>query len=198
MKLRFHSHLFLSVLAILVTVLVAGLWFYIHLWVYGSLDRTKAHLDHVAIVEAQTSQEQKFVDAYQSSSQKWSRLPSYFIPSNQVIGYIKALEMLGSQAGSTVTLGSIDADDLDGKAVGTTGVVRGHLNVAGSWQADMRTLILAETMPYVISIHDVHLTESADASAAPKSHPAHMWSMSFEIDAAMLVPLIASSTSSTP
>ncbi len=196
-----QRHTALITLAIAVTLFVASANIYMHHVVFVSLEGAVAAHDSIVSENADNSQQAAIQSLYQSTAADRAKLKSFFIPGSRVVSFLETLEALGPQAGSTVTLSSIAADSLDSAPSGTLGTAHAHVDVKGSWQAVMRTLMLAETMPYKTTIDNVQFdvsvsagdlksdAKATDAAAVPK----RSWSLTFEVSA----PILATG-SSTP
>ncbi len=184
-----HSHSFFLILAILVMLVVASIYGYMYHAVGLSTDRAIKAASMVSSEKNNRYHELAITELYGSTSADWAKLPELFVPSNRVVTFIEAIESLGKQTGSDVSLTSIDADSLEGAAVGTQGVIRGHVDAHGSWSSVMRTLMYAEALPYLISIDHVNVNTSGSGDAQKQDR----WSISFDIQAKELVLPAASS-----
>ena len=111
-----------------------------------------------------------------------SRLRSFFISSDAVVSFIEALEALGPQTGSVVSLSEISAEAMDTAPVGAFGKARARINALGSWASVQRVLMLGESLPYKIHIDRVRL-DGAEASSKDSSG---LWRLSFDIEATLI------------
>ncbi len=179
-----HTHSHLLTFAVIVTAVA----FLSYLYVYESIDFAVNH----AIQDTQQAQTEKaravyahkIASLYQTTANDWSKLPSLFIPADHTVVFIDAVQGIGPQTGSEVSLSSIDADNLDSAPAGTIGTIHGHVDAKGSWSALMRALMLAESLPYAVSID--HVAFSVSNSGEGKT-ATHVWTMSFDIQAQELV-----------
>jgi len=180
-----NSHTIFLILAVSVTIFVGCIYAYMYRMIDDSVAKT-AKAD-IALNSAVTSRarEQSFLRAYEATASKWASLPDFFVHSDQVVGFIEKIESLGKESGGTVSISSINADDLDNSPQGTEGAIRLHVGVVGSWQAVMKTLVLAETLPYKVEINNVSAV-SGSAPAKDKAAASKVWNISFDMQVAMI------------
>ena len=187
---RLHGHILLLVFAIAVAVLSIGIYVYMYRMIDAFSLRTSTLRSAAEAATVNKQREQDFLKAYQETAPKWARLPGYFVSSQDVVSFIEAVEALGGQSGSVVTLSSLDADNLDSAPAGKIGGVRAKVDAEGSWSSVMRTLALAETLPYEITVNNLRFAvvnqpnESAASSSASSAKP--KWDLSFDIQADMI------------
>jgi hypothetical protein len=174
-----HSHIPFLVLALAVFATVAVLYAYIFYATSASVRQTNLARDAVKTERANQSQSESFLELASSTAVSRARLSSFFVPVDDVVVFITALESLGPQSGGAVSIASISADP--------AGLVRAGINAHGSWPSVMRVLSLAERMPYAVSVDHVRLDTSASDPASKR-----MWNLSFDIQAATAVPSPAS------
>jgi hypothetical protein len=179
---HFHHHIPLLILAVAVTAVAGSLYAYMFYATASSVARANSARDVVALEKADQSQEKSLIATASTTESNRARLASFFVPADSVVSFITALEALGPESRSAVSIASISSDSLSGKASGTIGSAQAHIDARGSWSSVMRALSLAERMPYAVSISNVLLDESA-ASAGSKNH---MWSLSMDIKALIL------------
>lgn len=176
-----HAHRSLLVFAILVTVLVIGLNFYMHYAVGVSINRASLARDIVVIERANLSRERELSDLYQLTAADRGRLRGLVASSTSVVTFIEAVEAIGRQASTTVTISSIDADNLEGATPGTIGMARSHVQVEGFWPGVMRSIELAEVLPYPATINNISLLTSGGDDSRRR------WAASFDVQ----VPIAA-------
>jgi len=176
-----RAHASLLILAIAVLLVVAAVNFYMRQKVSVSVDHAVLARDIVFAEEQNVANELGLSQTYQSTIAARVRLHSLFIPADKAVELIEALEGIGTQTGATVSLASIDADNLDASPPGTIGSVNVQVSVAGSWSAAMRALKLVETLPYPMTIGTVSL-ESSGAGASAKRD----WQIAFSIKAPII------------
>jgi hypothetical protein len=174
-----HGHTALLIFAISVTLFVSALYGYIYFLVHTTADRAVLARDIVRAEALTKDQEQKLAVAYDATVADRARLGSFFIPYDSIVLFIESIESLGTQAGSTVTLTTITSDPLDGAPAGTLGNIHAQVDAHGSWESVMRTLQLAELMPYNSVLRDVRLDSS---SVTVGKEVKRVWHLSFVMD----------------
>ncbi len=177
-----HSHIALLTIALSVTLFVYVLYGYMRYHVDVSLDRALSARDLAASEEINKRELGELDQKFQATAAARARLPSFFVSDGATLAFIESIESLGQRVGSTVTLSSLSADPLEGAAPGTLGYIRVHVEAVGSWQAVLRTLMLAEVLPYKASVSQVRL--DSNATVGEKAAPA--WRVSFVVEAALI------------
>ena len=186
-----HGHLFLLVLALAVAAVVAALYGYMRYAIGSSVSRAILAREIVRLKDADKSRADEVMQLYQSTAADRARLSGFFIPADDVVSFIEAVEAIGPQSGAALTLSSIGADAPSKPAPGAFGSARAKVEAHGSWQAVMKALKLAESLPYDITIDNVRL----DGSLQPSGRGTiHSWSLSYDLSAS----LVASSTVPSP
>ena len=178
-----HYHTPLLILAISVTILVAGVYAYMRHAVVSSTGRAVIARDIVRVEELNKGHEKDVAELYESTKDDRNKLSKFFVPSENVVTFIEALEKLEKDSGGTMAITSIEADDLKGKEQGTFGAFRAHVDVEGSWQAVMKALFLSELIPFKSKIDNVRLDVSAllgDKSGRRD------WRLSYDIQATIV------------
>ncbi|GEM_PF-531854 len=182
--------LYIAIITVAVVALVYGYIFY----KTGLLIQDSAQARQ-AVVSATVSKshEQAFMQMYQSTADSWAKLPALFVQPDKFVSFIEAVEYLGTESGTTVTIASVNVDDgthtatnsdnsldnLKNAAAGTLGSVSAHVGAQGSWTAVMRTLQLAEVMPFNVTISNVQL----DVDTSGGKTAARSWHLSFDVKA---------------
>ena len=182
MKHSHYHHIPLLILAVAVIAVAGSLYVYMFYATAASVDRANVARAVVLREKADQSQEKSLVVAASTTESDRARLASFFVPAGDVVSFITALESLGPESGSAVSIASISSDSLTAAAAGTVGSAQAHIDAHGSWSSVMRVLSLAERMPYAVSISNVRMDESG-AGAGSKSHA---WSLSMDIKALIL------------
>lgn len=181
---RHYNHTSFLTLAIVISATVAVLYVYMLYATLASVRQANLARDIVRAEQLDQSQAKSLSDLASSTATSRARLTSFLVPADDIVVFITALESLGPQSGSTVSLASIDADSLTGAPAGTIGVARAHVSAHGPWSSVTRVLALAQRLPYAVSVDHVQLNASGMDSAAKRT-----WDLSFDIQAATIVPL---------
>ncbi len=167
---------------------VAALIVSIGLYAYLYHD-TLVLADHVILAqnsvadERQRQDQSKSILALASSTDaSRTRLSSFFIPADDAVAFIQALESTGASSGATVSIASIaESDPEAGKNIGT---LNAHITMNGSWSTVMNAIELFEVLPYKIKIS--HLTLDTSIGAGDRVAAARTWQSSFDISASTL------------
>lgn len=175
-----YNHLTLFIVAFVVTVVVFVLYGYMYLVVGSSLDRALAAREEVKKEQSYKDQEKNSASLYETTAKDRAKLSTFFVDDNDKVSFIEMIESLGDRTGSTITLSSIVADDLATSPVGTYGHIKINVDIQGSWTSVVKTLILAENLPYMITIGTVRLDTSGTLDA---KNPKQSWKLSFVLDA---------------
>lgn len=182
---RFHHHTFLLILAISVTMLVVVVYGYMYYVVRFSIVRAANARDIVSLEKANKDRESDVRALYDRTKNARDSLSNFFIPADRVVDFIEAIEALGPETGSKVTL-SIDTVDASDSEEKKNGLARANVEAVGSWTSVMRALSLAENLPYIVSVSGAHLSLQIDANGV------HNWKASFVIEVVLSEPLSSS------
>jgi hypothetical protein len=187
MKSR-HSHNLFLVMAICVMLFVGALYIYMYHVVDKAVIAALQARDTVKLETLNTNQQKEVARIYEETSVERARLNEFFIPKDNVVSFIEALESMGTTTGSRIHIASIASDNLDAALPGATGNVRVNLVVSGSWSSVLRTLQLAELLPYKSSIQNVKLDVSVQSGAKEKDPVKRTWQMVFDLSAVIVAP----------
>ena len=178
-----HSRNALLILALSTTAVVCALYVYVFRAIEISAKSALTAREAVRYEEFSKNQRKNITAVHESTIHDRSRLGSLFVSDDQTVAFIEMLESLGQNTGATVALTSIDATDLQGSLANSLGRVNAHVDISGSWSSVMRTLILAEILPYKSSINSVNLESSGTAG---DKDPKTLWHASFNLTAATI------------
>jgi len=175
-------HAILLILAFSVTLLVGVVYGYMHYVVKISITRAAIARDIVAMEKANKGREQGVQALHQRTIEARDSISQFFIPANRVVEFIEAIEALGPQTRSIVTLSSID-DIPPGQIDGSVyGLARAHVEARGSWSSVMRALSLAENFPYAISVKDTRVDSIGSGGESS-------WKADFTLEVLLSAPL---------
>ncbi len=180
------NHLSLLIFAITVTIFVASIYGYLYYKITVAGQKISEAQYVIESAKLAKEREKSFLDRYNSTASKWASLQDFFVHSDRVVDFIEVIESLSNQSKSTVTISSIDADNLDNAAVGKEGLIRVRINAKGSWVSVMRALSLAEVLPYKMSINNVRLNVANNDSGNTKDAQ-RIWDLNFDLQVAMIV-----------
>jgi uncharacterized protein YpuA (DUF1002 family) len=174
-----NTHIALLMMAIFVTIIVYGLYGYMYYTVDASLARVFVAREAVEKEQSYKNQEKSLTDMFEKTVSDRARLDTFFVAHDEIIQYIETIESLGKSGGATVALSAINADDLATSKVGTLGRISIAVDVRGTWSSVMRTLILAETLSYKVSVKNVRIDRVAPAGS-PGGKPE--WRVTFVLE----------------
>lgn len=183
-----QNHVPLLILAAAAVIVVGALLGFMHYQISSLLAQTVSAQSAIGEKQADQGRDQDLISLYGDTAADRAQMTGIFIPSDDIVDFIEAVEAIGPEAAAKISLSSINADSLDGAPAGTLGTVDADVSVSGSWPAVMQALMLSEALPYDVTIDAVRL----DASIAlPSAHGQRdSWSLSYNIRA----EIIASST----
>ncbi|MEI8327534.1 MAG: hypothetical protein WCG02_00145 [Candidatus Taylorbacteria bacterium] len=174
-----HHHLLIS-FAIMSTMIAALVFFYMKYTVNSMTDEIVTAMNEEATLQSSDSLESRLQQLQNTSAKDWERIYSVFVPSDNAVPFIEAVESLGKNTGSTVTIVSVDNTKPDNGSLAANGYINAKVSVRGSWSAVLATLELAENMPYKATVDGVNLNLSQEAKAKVSAE----WTASFSITAA--------------
>lgn len=188
------NHLPLLILAIAVTVFVASIYGYLYYKINLSEQKISEYQYVIESAKLAKEREKSFLDRYTSTASKWSSLQNFFVHSDKVVNFIEVIESLSDQSKSTVTISSIDADNLDNAPAGKEGSIKLKINAKGSWISVMRALSLTEVLPYKVSINNVRLNVTNEdlKAVTGQNKDQKIWDLNFDLQVAMIA--VASSS----
>jgi hypothetical protein len=176
-----QSHKPFLVLAIAITLLVVALYAYLYWQVSVSVSKAIAAREIAQTEREYKAKEKDTIRLYENTATKRALLGGYFIPGDQTVQFIEAVESIGPISGSDLRLSSIDADNLSNEKAGTRGTVRAHVEANGSWMSVYKTLLFAERLPYKVTIDKVRLDSTLGAKNTRE------WNVSFDIIGSLIV-----------
>ena len=177
-----HSHKALLVIACSTMIFVYAVYGYMRHRIYVSLDKVIENKHLVADRDLSVQKQENVSSLYSASASDRLKMRELFIPEDSTISFIESIEAIGLSSGSDIELSGIEADAApEGSSVGR---IRVHVEAQGSWSAIMKTIMLAEGLPYGVSLGNVHLSAPEDVSVKGKSG----WKASFIIEALTLKP----------
>jgi len=150
---------------------------FVYLQVEAQMSNTSAAYGRINQAQSEENQAHQVVGTLSAAQSQLDLLNSFFIRDDQTVAFINQIETVGGEAGSAVvTIASISDDDLSTSAAGTTGTIRAHINIQGTWPDAMRAFHLVESLPYGESIDSVRVTPTGEKD----------WSIGFDLTAVMI------------
>ena len=172
-----NTVLIFSVLALAVA---AGLYVYMYESTNELVARTLDARRTLALNETARAQGKEMIKLFDSTKEKRGRLSSYFVPSENAVAAIQAIESIGDASGASVELSSIKANP-PADAKGRIGQVTALVMIKGQWKNVMEALELFEALPYQKNIRNVSLNGFEAGEAGKRSY---RYESSFDISIA--------------
>lgn len=144
--------------------------------VYGSAGAAIAAKDAARSADASAEQGRLTMALYASTTAERADLAGFFVPADDEVAFIEAVESAGKAAGVQTVISSISASSLSGASVGAMGGISAHVSLNGTWAGVMRALQALQNMSYGASVDYVYLTVSVpggdvNAQAAQNTLP---------------------------
>lgn len=160
-----HTHKAFLTAALSVLVFVAAVYGFMYLRIHTMLSRSVDLRQQVRLEESYRHEGENVVAVYDQTKSDRAKLDEFFVSDKDTVSFIELIESLGDRVGSAVSISSIDADNLEGKDPGTVGLIKVRVEVRGSWSAVMRTVSLAESLPYHSFVSNLRLdTQSTEGT----------------------------------
>lgn len=163
-------------------VVVSFVYGYILFTMNVAIEKSRTAQADALTAQIDKSHESDLVQTYEKNAAGWARLSEYYVPADKVVRFIETLEALGPETGAMITLSAIDADNLDVAASGTVGNIKAHIEANGSWSEVMRTLRLAEVLPFKSVISGVSL----GSNSSPNQKGGQTWRLAFDIRSGLI------------
>ncbi len=178
--------LYIGLLLISAGALVVAICAYAYMY-----NDTISHTEHAiaarSAVSDEVRREQQSKDILTlASSTAASReaVKHFFVPTDDAVTFIQAVESIGSASGASLSIQSIAAVPSGPTKPGTIGTITAHITMSGSWTTIMKALELFENLPYRSSIDRLSLSTSVAPDRAGQA--VHSWSAGFDITAPTL------------
>ncbi|MCX6716201.1 MAG: hypothetical protein NT077_04295 [Candidatus Taylorbacteria bacterium] len=137
------------------------------------------------VKDSQTNlvQGKEIIKLHESTAAKRERLSSFFVPAENAVAAIQAIESIGDSSGASVTISSIKTSaPSDTKE--RIGQVTASVVISGSWGDVMQALELFETLQYQNDIKNVSLNYAGQADGS--SGGGRNWQSNFDISVATI------------
>lgn len=181
-----HNHTALLVIACSTMILVYSVYGYMRHRITASLGRVIEGKHLVAERDLSAQKQDSLALLYSESADDRSKIKKLFVPEDSTVSFIESIEALGQSSGAEIELSGIEAQPpAEGSRVGR---IRVRVEARGSWAAAVKTIMLAESLPYGVSLSDVRI----DASQASSAKDASRWRTTFTIEALMTMRSTAS------
>lgn len=174
--------LFISIGAFLASI---GLYVYMYHKTALLGDKVLAVRETIATEEKGQSASKNLLALSDSTAEARGKLPSFFVPADDAVAFIQAIESVGNVTGAPISISSITSDNTERSTPGTVGKISAQVSTTGSWQAVMRSLELVESLPYKSDIN--HVTMSiVDIVDDKGTGSRSAWVLTFDVTALTL------------
>jgi Tfp pilus assembly protein PilO len=163
-KLR-SQHYILLVLSVLAIFASAAAYFFMY---NDAMKKAQEEANVQASVKAASKhavEVENMKTIYDETAANRALLPSFLVSAGNAVPFIDAVEAIGPESGSTVSISSLSSGTDSNSSLE---VVTATISAVGTWQNVMRAVEMIEDMPYAISVKNLHLDvlSSSDSSAA--------------------------------
>ncbi len=136
--------------------------------------------------QAARAQGKEIIRLHESTAAKRDRLARLFVPAENAVAVIQAIESIGNSSGAAVSISSIkssqSADPKD-----RIGQVTASVVISGSWKNVMRALELFETLQYQKSIKNVSVNYTGQKKE--EKDATRQWQANFDISVATVATM---------
>lgn len=161
---------------------LAGLYWSVHQSINGQIVRTEGVLKEVLKEKYRKDHEKSLASTLANVEADREKLLGFFVTADQTVDFIERVESIGNLSGTSVAISSINADNLSEKPAGTVGKLGVHVTTVGTWPSIMEALLLAEQMPYSVSINNLRMDVTDLQSTDGKALPTRGWKVDFDIE----------------
>lgn len=179
MKNQNHIRNVILSVSIIALILAIGSYIYMYRGTFNLVEKTTIARSVMGSSEVTRLQEKEILNLSRKTEESRKRMNDVFVPSQNAVNFIKAIESIGDNSGATVVISSIKSSAPD-TTVGSVkiGKVTANVNVTGSWTNVMRSLELFESLPYISEISRISLTSAGGVSTKDVEQK---WQLAFDI-----------------
>lgn len=136
-------------------LLAAGIYTYLYTQTYSLADATVSDRALLKSSETARLQGKDVVALADQTAADRAALPALFVPAENGVEAIKAIESVGNVSGASVDISSINAADPDS----STGIGRisAAVSIGGTWSQVVQAIRLFETLPYDRTMNQLSL-----------------------------------------
>ncbi|HYC83448.1 MAG TPA: hypothetical protein VEB60_02820 [Candidatus Paceibacterota bacterium] len=138
-----------------VILLLLGVWFFLYHQAARSFESLKESADLIETQEGRQTEHSRLKKQLADTQAERLKLLGYFIDRESIVVLIEQLEQLGQRTGAKVEVVSASEDE----------PIRLSIRISGNFPNVLRTLELAEKIPYALSVERSTLMKAEDAGA---------------------------------
>ena len=181
-----RTHITYWVIATILAAVVAVSYGYMNRVVGEALASVTAARERVQTQEGIRVQNRSLAATYKDISPDLAKLSPKFVTKDGIVKVIEMIESFGPQTGSDVTLSNISTPVSDPKNSAFNTVEIG-VTAHGSWSAVMKTLTLAESLPYASYVDKVRLDTSVlNAPGSKADASKRIWNLTFVVKTSLM------------
>lgn len=156
--------------------LAACIYAYLYIETDALVGKTLSDRNVLTNAAAARLQGSEIIQLHAATAERVSRLGSYFVPSENAVAVIQAIESIGASSGAVVNISSINAAPPDETT--HIGRVSAAVSISGTWKEVTEALALFETLPYDRTMDRLTVRTSGGGgkAAAPQS-----WQADFDL-----------------
>ena len=149
--------------ALILLSVAVGLYVYLYMQTGTIVEKTLSDRSALRTAQATRVQGSEVVQLQQNTVDSRSKLRTFFVPSEDTVAFIKAVESVQGESGADVSLSALSA--VAPTETNKIGRVSATVSVEGSWSQVMKALSLFESMPYDRKMNSLSMRSSGSKEA---------------------------------
>ncbi|HET8575363.1 MAG TPA: hypothetical protein VFM02_04335 [Candidatus Paceibacterota bacterium] len=154
----------IAVLSLLNILLVVG-YVFAYLQVRKYEMQTATIYSEIGVNEEGKEAFSRLESSVKNTETNRDKLASYFVPEDQVVGFLEKVESLGKASGASVQLTSVNPP------TGAGGPLELSAKASGSFQEVFLFVALLENLPYQLTLTEVSLTSGKENTSGASASP---------------------------
>lgn len=179
-----HRHYILVTLALLSIVASSLTFYFLYKRTVAQAMRYDEINNEINSEDGRKKYEQELLKNYDRTKSDREKLLTYMVKEDEIVSLIESVERIGEYSKTELELSSISK--------GNKNNIKSRVNVKGEWSSVIRSLILMENLPFVLSINNISLATSGNLessiskgdlkAAKVNTSGSNIWSLSFDIE----------------
>ena len=149
--------------ALIILAVSAAAYAYLYTKTGALIDETLAGRSALKGIQAARLQGTEIIQLEQATADRREELKKFFVPAENAVAVIQAIESIGDLSGATVSISSINATPPTDAA--KVGHVSASVDISGTWKQVMQAITLFETLPYDRRMNALSLRSSGGADS---------------------------------
>ncbi len=167
----------IMIFSILALLAAGSLYYYFNDVTSGLVDNTLNARSVLATAQAARLQGGDTMKLFDATAERRAKLSTFFVPAENAVAVIQAIESVGDLSGASVDISSIKSTPAIGDKIGQ---VSASVVIRGAWTNVMQGLELFETLPYQKILNNLVIVTSSIPGASDKDKTPK-WDVSFDI-----------------